>query len=91
MNAAARRRYLRELIEDREVTNQAELVAELVPGTRWREAEPDEAHLALAVHPEGGRWGAYDISRIREACGWQPRPLKTALAEYRDWLTAHPY
>ena len=69
----------------------AELVADLVPGTSWREVDPGEAHLALEARPEGGRWGAYDISRLRDECGWRPRPLKVALAEYRDWLEAHPY
>jgi UDP-glucose 4-epimerase len=69
----------------------AELVADLVPGTAWREAVPQEAHLALEAHPEGGRWGAYDIARLRDDCGWRPRPLRDALAEYRDWLKAHPY
>jgi len=69
----------------------AGLVADLVPGTEWRESGRDEAHLALDLHPVGGRWGAYDISRLREDCGWRPRPLKAALAEYRDWLKAHPY
>jgi nucleoside-diphosphate-sugar epimerase len=69
----------------------ADLTAELVPGTAWREADPQEAHLALEAHPEGGRWGAYDIARLRDDCGWRPRPLRDALAEYRDWLKAHPY
>jgi UDP-glucose 4-epimerase len=69
----------------------AELVADLVPGTAWREAAPEEAQLALETHPEGGRWGAYDISRLLDDCGWRPRPLRDALAEYRDWLKAHPY
>jgi len=50
-----------------------------------------EAHLALETHPAGGRWGAYDIARIAADCGWRPRPLREALAEYRDWLAAHPY
>lgn len=69
----------------------ADLVADLLPGTRWREADPAEADLALESHPAGGRWGAYDISRLRDDCGWRPWPLLEALAEYRDWLQAHPY
>jgi len=69
----------------------ADLVTDLVPGARWRETASDEAHLALETHPAGGRWGAYDISRIRDDCGWRPRPLEAALGEYRDWLKAHPY
>jgi UDP-glucose 4-epimerase len=69
----------------------ADLVARLVPGATWRETGPDEAHLALDTHLPGGRWGAYDISRLSEDCGWRPRPLELALGEYRDWLEAHPY
>ena len=69
----------------------ADLVARLVPGATWREAGPEEAHLALEAHPAGGRWGAYDISRLEDACGWRPRPLEEALAEYRDWLQTYPY
>lgn len=69
----------------------AELVSSLVPGATWREVEPEDAHLALESHPLGGRWGAYDTSRIRDDCGWRPRPLDVAMAEYRDWLKTHPY
>ena len=70
---------------------QAYRVAGLVPGAAWRESGPEEADLALETHPAGGRWGAYDIARLTEDCGWRPRPLDEALAEYRDWLAAHPY
>ena len=66
----------------------AELVADLVPGTAWREAGPEAADLALQARPEGGRWGAYDISRLREEFGWQPRPLREAFHDYMDWLSA---
>ncbi len=69
----------------------ADLVTRLVPGARWRETGPGEAHLALRTHPPGGRWGAYDISRLTEDCGWRPRPLELALGEYRDWLARQPY
>ena len=69
----------------------ADLVTRLVPGATWRDAEPEAAHLSLEAHSAGGRWGAYDISRLREDCGWRPRPLEEALAEYRDWLRTYPY
>jgi nucleoside-diphosphate-sugar epimerase len=69
----------------------AELATRLVPGAAWRDSEPEEAHLSLDAHPAGGRWGAYDISRLRDDCGWRPRPLEEALAEYRDWLRTQPY
>ena len=69
----------------------AELVETLVPGTRWREVPAQEADLALEAKPAGGRWGAYDISRLRGDTAWRPRPLAEALADYRDWLRAQPY
>ena len=33
-----------------------------------------------------GRWGAYDISRIRRDAAWSPRPLRDSMHEYIDWL-----
>jgi UDP-glucose 4-epimerase len=67
------------------------LVEGLVPGSRWLEVPAEEAELALEAKPAGGRWGAYDISRIRTDTGWRPRALAEALADYRDWLRKEPY
>ena len=64
---------------------------ELVPGARHREVAAEAAELARDPSLAGGRWGAYDISRLRQECGWRPRPLEEALAEYRDWLRTYPY
>ena len=33
-----------------------------------------------------GRWGAYDISKIRQDTGWEPRRLREAFHSYIDWL-----
>lgn len=68
-----------------------ELTSELVPTFHWREAEAESAMLASDPSLTGGRWGAYDISRLREDCGWQPRPLPETFRAYLDWLTRHPY
>lgn len=69
----------------------AALVQDLVPGAEWTEAAADGADVALDPTLRSGRWGAYDISRIRRDAGWAPRPLSDALADYRDWLAQHPY
>lgn len=69
----------------------AELTSQTVPGFRWRQTEPQDADLALESHPTGGRWGAYDISRLAEDCGWRPRGLAESFADYRDWLNTQPY
>ena len=66
-----------------------ELTDELMPNFRWREAE--NAMLAGAPSLTGGRWGAYDISRLKEDCRWQPRPLPEAFQTYLSWLSEHPY
>lgn len=41
-----------------------ETVAEIIPGTQWRVAEPAECDIIANPAFKGGRWGAYDISRI---------------------------
>ena len=33
-----------------------------------------------------GRWGAYDISKIHQDTGWQPRTLRGCLHSYIDWI-----
>jgi nucleoside-diphosphate-sugar epimerase len=36
------------------------------------------------------RWNAYDISRIRDEFGWEPRPLVEQLATYFAWVAEDP-
>ena len=67
------------------------LVRDLVPGARFCEVPPEQAEVVGDPTQARGRWGAYDISRMAEDCGWRPRPLGQALAAYRDWLRAQPY
>ncbi|MEM7224724.1 MAG: NAD(P)-dependent oxidoreductase [Pseudomonadota bacterium] len=67
------------------------LVERLVPGARFQQVAPEAAELVCDPAQRRGRWGAYDIARMTEDCGWRPRPLETALADYRDWLKKHPY
>lgn len=63
-----------------------EIVAEIIPGTTWQIAPLDECDVIMDPTYKGGRWGAYDISRIRAETGWQPRPLKEALGHYVDFV-----
>ena len=67
------------------------LVEAQVPGMRWRETPAGEADLALDPALTGGRWGAYDISRLSADTGWHPRPLADAFVDYGAWLRRHPY
>lgn len=65
-----------------------EVIRKILPELRW-EVRP-EAECDIIMNPANshGRWGAYDISRLREETGWQPRKLDDALAEYVAFLRA---
>jgi UDP-glucose 4-epimerase len=34
----------------------------------------------------GGRYGAYDISRLTDELGWRPRPIADAMRAYVEWI-----
>ena len=63
-------------------------VAEKVPGFSAEVVAPEEADIVQDPGLRDGMWGAYDISRIFAETGWKPRPMRTALHAYMDWLTA---
>lgn len=63
-----------------------ETAAEVVPGLRWRIAPEADCDVVIDPTFKGGRWGAYDISRIAEETGWRPRPLRDALAHYAEFI-----
>ncbi|MFZ1725381.1 MAG: NAD(P)-dependent oxidoreductase [Albidovulum sp.] len=65
-----------------------EMVAAIVPGTTCRIADPAQCDIVSDATFKGGRWGAYDISRIKDETGWQPRPLGEALADYAGFIQA---
>ncbi|MDF1749330.1 MAG: NAD(P)-dependent oxidoreductase [Alphaproteobacteria bacterium] len=65
-----------------------EAVAEVVPGFGADIVPVDRADIVVDPNKTGGRWNAYDISRLTADTGWKPVPLKTALCDYRDWLRA---
>lgn len=68
----------------------AQAISEAVPGFRFEEAPPEQADIRGDPANQGGRWGAYDISRMAADTGWRPRPLTQALADYWAWLGANP-
>ncbi len=63
-------------------------VAEKVPGFRGEITAPEEADVLQDPTLSGGMWGAYDISRITAQTGWRPRPVRSALHAYMDWIVA---
>ena len=64
------------------------LVTERLPGTRFEEVAEAPFDLHQDPAQTGGRWGAYDISRLAEEFAWRRRPLREALHAYLDWLVA---
>ncbi len=63
-------------------------VAEKVPGFSAEVAPPEQADIVQDPALRDGMWGAYDVSRIGGETGWKPRPMRTALHAYIDWLAA---
>lgn len=63
-----------------------ETVAAIIPGTRWEIAPAEECDVVMDPTHKGGRWGAYDITRINAETGWHPRPLPEALADYVEFV-----
>ena len=62
--------------------------AEKVPGFGAEVVAPAEADIVQDATLRDGMWGAYDISRIIGETGWRPRPVRTALHAYMDWIAA---
>lgn len=58
-----------------------------IPTLRCEEV-PDGGPVDLDQDPglRSGRFGAYDISRIRNDTGWTPRSLEEAVGDYVAWL-----
>jgi dTDP-glucose 4,6-dehydratase/UDP-glucose 4-epimerase len=63
-----------------------ELCREIVPGLTWEIAPPEACDIVADPRHTGGRWGAYDISRIQGETGWSPMPLPRALRHYADFI-----
>jgi nucleoside-diphosphate-sugar epimerase len=72
-----------------EFTTLAELVGivrAVVPGLRAWVAPEADADIAQDPSRRLGRWSDYDISRLRDECGWRPRPIGEALQSYVAWV-----
>jgi UDP-glucose 4-epimerase len=63
-----------------------EMCRALHPGLTWEIAPPADCDIVSDPRFKGGRWGAYDISRIQAETGWQPMPLPEALAHYDAFI-----
>jgi UDP-glucose 4-epimerase len=63
-------------------------VAEKVPGFSAEIVAPDQADIVQDPTLSDGMWGAYDVGRIGAETGWKPRPMRTALHAYMDWLVS---
>lgn len=62
------------------------LGGERIPGLRFEARESGEVDIDYDPHRRTGRWGAYDLSRIRADTGWRPRSLRESFHDYIDWL-----
>jgi len=63
-------------------------VAEKVPGFCAEIVAPEHADIVQDPTLSDGMWGAYDVGRIGAETGWKPRPMRTALHAYMDWLVS---
>ncbi len=63
-----------------------EIAQGIVPHLTWEIADPADCDIIMDPTFTGGRWGAYDISRLTQETGWRPRPIATALADYADFV-----
>ena len=63
-----------------------EMTQAAVPGARCEVLAEAEAEISLDPRLRGGRWGAYDISRMTDEFGWRPTPIRDAYHSYIDWL-----
>ena len=61
---------------------------EKVPGFTAEVVPAAEADIVQDPNLRDGMWGAYDISRLTAETGWRPRPMRTALHAYMDWIAA---
>ncbi len=68
------------------IAEMLEMTREKVPDLQHAVVPAAEADVVLDPALSGGRWGAYDISRLRDEFGWRPRPFRTAYHAYMDWL-----
>jgi UDP-glucose 4-epimerase len=64
-----------------------EMLRHSIPSLRFEEVgDQGQADLDQDPRLHRGRFGAYDISRLRQDTGWAPRPMQNAVGDYVAWL-----
>ncbi len=69
------------------IRNLINIASEKLPALNAEVGELDNLDVDYAPSRVRGRWGAYDISKIRQDTGWQPRSLREAFHSYIDWVS----
>lgn len=59
-----------------------ETIRHIIPELQWEVRPESECDIVMNPNRKYGRWGAYDIDRLRREIGWQPMALEEALADY---------
>jgi UDP-glucose 4-epimerase len=59
-----------------------ENIQKILPELRWEVRPDSECDIIMNPALKCGRWGAYDISRLRHETGWKPMDMQDALSEY---------
>jgi UDP-glucose 4-epimerase len=65
-----------------------EIAAEIIP-VKHRLSSNNEANVICDPDRRHGRWGAYDISRLRDELNWKPLPLRQQMHDYIGWLRSN--
>jgi UDP-glucose 4-epimerase len=63
-----------------------DIVRQVVPELRVEVVPGADADITYDARDRLGRWGDYDISRLRDELGWRPRPIAPALHSYVAWM-----
>ena len=68
------------------VNELVEIAREKLPDLKTQVGESTDLDIDYDPGCMLGRWGAYDISRIHQDTGWQPRSLREAFHAYLEWI-----
>ena len=63
-----------------------EKIRMILPELRWEVRPESECDIIMNPALKCGRWGAYDISRLRHETGWKPMDMQDALSEYTAFV-----
>ena len=62
----------------------------IAPRFEYELVEPSSADVHRDPNRRYARWNAYDIGRLNEEFGWQPRPVVEQLRTYYEWVMEDP-